>query len=199
MTSKIQQLLDSFMNYNPDEQQKCLEIVKKIHDIVKDESQRSEKDQQSEASNSNHQETLTTIQRIPENWKVLCQNKLSTEQSIENTEITQTVSLESEDQPSHNDFIKLQKAETSSKNKGKRKDIQCYNCTKKRHIMKDCPHSLKIIKSKNNGITHSYTCEIFRFHKERIRKVFLIFSTMNCLITSRKLIVLIVKVTIYVS
>ena len=82
------------MKYNPDEQQTCLEIVKEIYDIVKDESQRSEKDQQSEASNSNHQETPTTMQMIPENWKVLCQNKLSTEQSMENTEITQIVSPE---------------------------------------------------------------------------------------------------------
>jgi len=130
MTSKIQQLLDTFMSYNPDEQQRCLEIVKKIYDIVKDESQRSEKDQQSEASNSNHQETPTTIQRIPENWKVLCQNKLSTKQSMENTEITHIVSPESEDRPSRNGFIKLQKAETSSKNKEKRRDIQCYDCTK---------------------------------------------------------------------
>jgi len=38
MTSKIQQLLHTFMDYNMEEQQKCLEIVDKINNIVKDES-----------------------------------------------------------------------------------------------------------------------------------------------------------------
>jgi len=66
MTSKIQQLLGTCMDYNVEEQQKCLAIVNKIHDIVKDESQRNKKDQQPEASNSNQQQTPTTIQRIPE-------------------------------------------------------------------------------------------------------------------------------------
>jgi len=49
MTSKIQQLLGTCMDYNVEEQQKCLAIVNKIHDIVKDESQRNKKDQQPEA------------------------------------------------------------------------------------------------------------------------------------------------------
>jgi len=57
MTSQIQQLLDTFMDYNMEEQQKCLAIVDKIHDIVKDESKGNKKDQQAEASNSNQQET----------------------------------------------------------------------------------------------------------------------------------------------
>jgi len=100
MTSKIPQLLDTFMDYNMEEQQKCLEIVEKIHDIVKDESQRNRKDQQTEASNNNRQETPTTIKRIPRTRKGLWQNELSKEKRMENTEITQIVSQESEDQAS---------------------------------------------------------------------------------------------------
>jgi len=117
MTSKIQQLLDTFMDYNMDEQQKRLEIVDKIHDIAKDESQRNKKGQPPEASNSNQQETPTTIQRIPETWKGLWQNELSKEKHIEKTEITQIVTQESEDRASQNGFMKLQEAETSSKKK----------------------------------------------------------------------------------
>jgi len=49
MTSKIQQLLDTFLDYNPEEQQKCLEIVDKITDIVKEEFQENKKNQQVEA------------------------------------------------------------------------------------------------------------------------------------------------------
>jgi len=78
MTSQLQQLLEIFMKFNPDEQQKWLEIAKKIHNIVKDESQRSKEDKQPGTSNSNHQEGSTTTQRIYENWEVLRQNKLST-------------------------------------------------------------------------------------------------------------------------
>jgi len=67
---------------------------------------------------------------------------------MDNTEKIQTVSPESEDQSSPTGFIKLLKTETSSKIKTKRKDIQCYNCTRKGHVMKDCPQSLKIVKKK---------------------------------------------------
>jgi len=70
-----------------------------------------------------------------------------------NIEITQIVSQESEDRDSQNGFIKLQEAETSSKKKEKRRNIQCYNCMKRGHIMKHCPFSPRIIKRKNN--THS--------------------------------------------
>jgi len=93
------------------------------------------------------------IQRIPETWKGLWQNELSKEKRMENTEITQIVSQESKDRTSQNGFIKLQEAETSSKNKAKRRNVQCYNCTKRGHIMKACPFSPRIIKRKNN--THS--------------------------------------------
>ena len=51
MTSKIQQLLNTFLDYNSEEQEKCLEIVDKITDIVKDEFQENKKNQQTEASN----------------------------------------------------------------------------------------------------------------------------------------------------
>ena len=43
MTSKIQQLLDTFMDYNPEEQHKCLEIVDKINVTVKEEFQENKK------------------------------------------------------------------------------------------------------------------------------------------------------------
>jgi len=69
---------------------------------------------------------------------------------MENTEITQIVSQESKAQSSQNDFIKLQEAETSSKNKEKRRNIQCYNFMKRGHVMKDCPFSPRIIKRKKN-------------------------------------------------
>ena len=71
---------------------------------------------------------------------------------MDNTEPT-IVKQESEAQPSQNNFIKVQEAETSSKNKEKRRNIQCYNCTKRGHIMKDCPFSPRIVKRINN--THS--------------------------------------------
>ena len=58
---------------------------------------------------------------------------------------------ECEAQPSRNNFIKVQEAERSSKNKEKRRNIQCYNCTKRGHIMKNCPFSPRIIKRKNNN------------------------------------------------
>ena len=48
------------MDYNMEEQQKCLEIADKINDIVKDESQGNKKNQQAGASNSIKQETPTT-------------------------------------------------------------------------------------------------------------------------------------------
>jgi len=153
MTSKIQQLLDTFMDYNMEEQQKCLEIVDNKNDIVKDESQGNKKNQQAGASNSNKQETPTTIQRIPEIWEDPWKDELPKEKRMENTAITQIVSQESEDQGSQNDLIKLKEVETSSKSREKRGNIQCYNCTKRGHIMKDCPFSPKIIKRKNN--THS--------------------------------------------
>jgi len=117
MTSKIQQLLDTFMDYDMEEQQKCLEIVDKITEIVKEEFQENKKNQQADASNSNRHETPTTIQRILETWKSMWQKEFSKEKRMENTEITQIVSQESEDRTSQNDFIKLQAAETSSKNK----------------------------------------------------------------------------------
>jgi len=134
MTSKIQQLLDTLMDYNPEEQQKCMEIVVKISDIVKEEFQENTKNQQPEASNSNEQETLTMIQRIPETWTGLWRNELSKEKCMDNTELTM-VTQESEARPSQNDFIKVQEVETSSKNKEKRRNIQCYNCTRRGHIM----------------------------------------------------------------
>ena len=151
MTSQLQQLLETFIKFNPDEQQKCLEIAKKIHDIVKQDSQRSKEDQQPETSNSNHQEKLTMIQRTHENCEVLHQNKLFTKRSTDNTEPIQTVSPEGEDQFSPNGFMK---ADTNLKIKTTTKDIRCYNCTKKGHVMKNCPHSLNLEKIKNN--TFSY-------------------------------------------
>jgi len=90
MTSKIQQLLDTFRDYNMEEQQKCLEIVDKIHDIVTDESQGNKKDQQAGTSNSNQQETPKTVQRIPETWKGLWQNELSKEKHMENNSNSQS-------------------------------------------------------------------------------------------------------------
>ena len=77
--------------------------------------------------------------------------RISKEKHMENTELT-IVKQESEAQPSRNNFIKVQEAEPSSKNKEKRRYIQCYNCTKRGH-MKDCPFSPRIVKRKNN--THS--------------------------------------------
>jgi len=74
MTSKIQQLSD--MDCNPEEQQKCLEIVNKITDIVKEEFQENKRNQQVEASNSNEQETPTIVQRILETWKGIWRNFL---------------------------------------------------------------------------------------------------------------------------
>ena len=53
MTSDIQQLLDTFMDYTMEEQQKFLEIVGRINDIVKPASQGKKKIQQEGASNSN--------------------------------------------------------------------------------------------------------------------------------------------------
>ena len=149
MTSKIQQSLDTFMDYNLEEQQKCLGIVDKLTVMVKEEFHENTKNQQAEASNSNEQETPTMIQGIPETWKGLWRNELSKEKCMENTELT-IVKQESEAQPSRNNFIKVQEAETSSKNKEKRRNIQCYNCTKRGHIMKDCPFFPRIIKRKNN-------------------------------------------------
>jgi len=96
---------------------------------------------------------------------------------MDNTEKIQTVSPESEDQSSPTGFIKLLKTETSSKIKTKRKDIQCYNCTRKGHVMKDCPQSLKIVKRKK---IHFHTCEKFEFHKERLSKMNLVLSIMYC-------------------
>jgi len=152
MTSKIQQLLNTFLDYNSEEQEKCLEIVDKITDIVKDEFQENKKNQQTEASNSNEQEIPTMIQRIPETWKGFWRNELSKEKCIDNAELT-IVKPESEAQHSRNNFIKVQEAETTSKNKEKRRNIQCYNCTKRGHIMKACPFSPRIVKRKNS--THS--------------------------------------------
>jgi len=88
MTSKIQQLLDTFLDYNPEEQDKCLEIVDKISDTVKEEFQEIKKNQQTEASNSNKQEIPTMIQRIPETWKGFWQNELSKEKCMDNAELT---------------------------------------------------------------------------------------------------------------
>jgi len=141
MTSKIQQFLDTLMDYKPEEQQKCLEIVNKITDIAKEESQVNTKNQQPETSNSKEQETPTMIQRSPEIWKGFLRNELSKEKCTDNTELT-GVKQENEAQASQNDFIKAQEAESSSRNKEKRRNIQCYNCTKRGHIMKDCPYSL---------------------------------------------------------
>ena len=150
MTSKIQQVLDTLMDYIPEEQQKCLEIVNKITDIAKEESQVNTKNQQPETSNSKEQETATRIQRSPEIWKGFLRNELSKEKCTDNTELT-TVKQGNEAQASQNGFIKVQEVETSSKNKEKRRNIQCYNCTKRGYIMKDCPFSPRIIKRKNNN------------------------------------------------
>jgi len=83
------------MDYNMEEQQKCLEIADKINDIVKDESQGNKKNQQAGASNSNKQETPTTIQRIPEIWEDSWKDELPKEKRMENTVITQIISQES--------------------------------------------------------------------------------------------------------
>jgi len=61
--------------------------------------------------------------------------RISKEKHMENTELT-IVKQESEAQPSRNNFIKVQEAETSSKNKEKRRNIKCCNRTKRGHIMK---------------------------------------------------------------
>ena len=110
-------------------------MPKKVRDFVNDESQRSEEDQQPETSNSNHPEVLRKIQRTPENWEVLRQNKLFTKQSVDNAELMQTVSPESEDQVLSNNFMNLQKIRTSSKIRAKRRDIQGYYYTKKGPVM----------------------------------------------------------------
>jgi len=101
------------MDYNMEEQQKCLEIVDRITEIVKEEFQENKKNQQEKASNNNQHETPTTIQRIPETWKGLWQNELSKEKRMDNTEITQIVNQESGARSLQNGFIKLQEAETS--------------------------------------------------------------------------------------
>jgi len=88
MTSDIQQLLDTFMDYSMEEQQTFLEIVGRINDIVKPASQGKKKIQQEGASNSNRKETSTTIQRIPEIWNELWRDELPEEKRMENTVIT---------------------------------------------------------------------------------------------------------------
>jgi len=92
MTSEIQQLLDTLMNYCMDEQQKFLEIVDRINEIMKGASQREKKIQQEGASNNNKPETPKTIPKIPENWKDLRRDELHEEKRMQNTIITQMVS-----------------------------------------------------------------------------------------------------------
>jgi len=150
MTSEIQQLLDTFMDYSMEEQQKFLEIVGRINNIVKDASQGKKKIQLEGASNSNKQETSTTIQRIPEIWKDPWRDELPEEKHMENTVITQIVSQEIEDQGSKSNSIKTKEVETSSKSKKKRRNIQCYNCKERGHVMKDCPYSPRVISRENS-------------------------------------------------
>ena len=57
MTSEIQQLLETLMDYNTEEQQEFLEIVCRINNMVKNTSQREKKMQKDRVSNSNEQET----------------------------------------------------------------------------------------------------------------------------------------------
>jgi len=149
MTSKIQQLF-TFMDYSMEEQQKFLEIVGRINDIVKDASQGKKKIQQEGASNNNKQETPTTIQRIPKIWKEPWRDELPEEKRMENTVITQIVSQEIEDQGSKINSTKAKEVKRSSKSKKKQKDIQCYNCMERGHVMKDCPYSPRVIRRENS-------------------------------------------------
>jgi len=57
MTSGIQQLLEILTDYSTEEQQKCLEIVGRINNMVKVTYQREKKMQQDKDSNNDEQET----------------------------------------------------------------------------------------------------------------------------------------------
>jgi len=57
MTSEIQQLLETLMDYSTEEQEEFLEITHRLNNIVKYISQREKKIQQDGASNNNEQET----------------------------------------------------------------------------------------------------------------------------------------------
>jgi len=55
MTSEIQQLLETLMDYITKEQEEFLEIIHRLNNIVKNISQREKKIQQDGASNNNEQ------------------------------------------------------------------------------------------------------------------------------------------------
>jgi len=78
MTSEIQQLLETLMDYNTEEQQEFLEIVCRINNMVKNTSQREKKMQQGRVSNSNEQETpkmeTKTSLRRKKNRNIQCYN-----------------------------------------------------------------------------------------------------------------------------
>jgi len=57
MTSEIQQLLETLIDYSTEEQEEFLEIIRRLKNIVKNISQREKKTQQDGASNNNEQET----------------------------------------------------------------------------------------------------------------------------------------------
>jgi len=57
MTSEIQQLLQTLMDYITKEQEEFLEIIHRLNNIVKNISQREKKIQQDGASNNDEQKT----------------------------------------------------------------------------------------------------------------------------------------------
>jgi len=103
MTSEIQQLLETLMDYSTEEQEEVLEIIRRLNNIVKNISQR-EKIQQDGASNNNEQETT----------------KIGTKASIRTK---------------------------------KNRNIQCYNCKKRGHVMKNYPYSPRVIMRERRELT----------------------------------------------
>jgi len=104
MTSEIQQLLETLMDYITKEQEEFLDIIRRINNVVKDTSQGKKKNQQDGASNNNEQETT----------------KIGTKNSIR---------------------------------RKKHRNIQCYNCKERRHVMKNCPYCPRVMMRESRELT----------------------------------------------
>ena len=96
----IQQLLETLVDYNTEEQQEFLEIVGRINHMVKDPFQRETKRQQ----DRDEQETPKMKTKGPLRRK-------------------------------------------------KNRNIQCYNCKERGHVMKNCPYSPRVIMLERRELT----------------------------------------------
>jgi len=65
MTSEIQQLLETLMDYNTEEQQEFLEIVCRINNMVKNTSQREKKMQQGRVQTATNKKHQKWKQKLP--------------------------------------------------------------------------------------------------------------------------------------